>query len=149
MKWTPSKLKFALNMYPPYFFAGVRITKIEPTWNELHVSMKLRWFNRNAVGTHFGGSLYSMIDPHHMLLLMQLLGKGYIVWDQSAEIVFRKPGRGHVRSIVRIGDDVLDQIRRETQEGASYRPEFELSILDDDDEIVATATKVLYVRRKQ
>lgn len=89
-----------------------------------------------------------MIDPHHMLLLMQLLGREYIVWDQSAEIVFRKPGRGHVRSIVRIDDETLAEIRHETKDGEAYRPEFELSILDDDDEVIATATKILYVRRK-
>jgi len=148
MKWTPGKLKLALNLYPPYFFAGVRIVTISSDWKELEVSMKLRWFNKNAVGTHFGGSLYSMVDPHHMLLLMQQLGSDYIVWDQSAKIIFRKPGRGHVRSIVRISDEILDAILRKTNNGAPFRPEFELSILDDDDEVVATVLKVLYIRKK-
>jgi hypothetical protein len=32
--------------------------------------MNLRWYNTNYVGTHFGGSLYSMVDPIYMLLLM-------------------------------------------------------------------------------
>ena len=35
--------------------------------------MALRWYNRNFVGTQFGGSLYSMVDPFYMLLLMPLL----------------------------------------------------------------------------
>ena len=51
-------MKFGLNLYPPYLLAGVRVTSIAPDWRELHVSLKLRWFNRNFRGTHFGGSLY-------------------------------------------------------------------------------------------
>ncbi len=86
MKWTPRRLKFALNVYPPYLGAGVSITKVDRDWRELKVSMKLRWYNRNAVGSHFGGSLYSMVDPHLMLLLMKLLGEDYVVWDKAASI---------------------------------------------------------------
>jgi len=149
MKWTPGRLKFVLNIYPPYLFAGVRVTKIDPEWRELHVSMKLRWFNQNAVGTHFGGSLYSMVDPHLMLLLMQALGSKYIVWDQSADIEFIKPGRGRVHSVIRITDDDLEEIRHKTAGGDVYRPRFELAILDEQGDIVATVTKVLHIRRRR
>ena len=70
MKFTPKRLKRMLNLYPPYLGAGVRITYLSEDWQELHVSMSLHWYNRNAVGTHFGGSLYSMVDPNLMLMLM-------------------------------------------------------------------------------
>ena len=146
MKWTPRRLKLVLNLFPPYLFAGVRVTEIDPGWRELHVSMRLRWFNRNAVGTHFGGSLYSMVDPHLMLLLMQLLGGDYVVWDQSAEIQFHKPGKGRVHSVVRITDEDLAEIRRKTEGGDAYRPRFELAILDEEGHLVATVTKVLHIR---
>jgi len=148
MKWTPRRLRLALNFYPPYLFAGVRVSKIDPDWRELHVSMKLRWFNRNAVGTHFGGSLYSMVDPHLMLLLIQLLGRDYVVWDKAAEIRFLKPGRGRVHSVVRITGEDVERIRRETAGGDAYRPRFELTVLDEDGDPVATVTKVLHVRRR-
>ncbi|MGB2895444.1 MAG: DUF4442 domain-containing protein [Anaerolineales bacterium] len=146
MKWTPGRLKFVLNIYPPYLFAGVQVTKIDPEWRELHVSMKLRWFNQNAVGTHFGGSLYSMVDPHLMLLLMQALGSNYVVWDQSAEIEFIKPGKGRVHSVVRITDEDIEEIRRKTAGGDVYRPRFEIAILDEQGDIVAIVTKVLHIR---
>ena len=79
MRWTPRRMRWRLNLYPPYLGAGVRCTHVADDWRELRVEMKLRWFNRNAVGTHFGGSPYSMVDPHLMLLLMQLLGPEYTV----------------------------------------------------------------------
>jgi len=93
MKFTPNSLKQLLNIYPPYLGAGVRVTYISKDWRELHVSMSMHWFNRNAVGTHFEGSLYAMVDPHLMLLLMKLLGKDYWVWDKSATIEFIKASK--------------------------------------------------------
>lgn len=149
MKWTPRSLKLVLNLYPPYLFAGIRITHIDDEWRELRVSMRLRWFNRNAVGTHFGGSLYSMVDPHLMLLLMRILGNDYVVWDKSASIQFKKPGKGRVHAVVRITDEDLEDIRRNTEEGEPFRPQFELVVLDEEGDRVAVVTKVLHVRRRR
>lgn len=148
MNWTPGLLKFMLGLYPPYFGAGVRITHISPDWHELRVSMKLRWYNRNIVGTQFGGSLYSMIDPHLMLLLMQLLGSGYTVWDKAAEIEFVRPGTGTVTATIAISDADLDDIRENTADNRKYLPEFDLKILDEDGRIVAKVKKTIYERRK-
>jgi acyl-coenzyme A thioesterase PaaI-like protein len=93
MNVSPTLFKRLLNLYPPYIGAGIKVEYVSKDWRELHVSMALRWYNRNAVGTHFGGSLYAMIDPHVMLLLMQLLGKDYQVWDKSASIEFVKASK--------------------------------------------------------
>ena len=59
-------------------------------------SLSLRWFNRNAYGTHFGGSLYAMCDPFFALILLRALGKEFIVWDKTASIQFLRPGKGRV-----------------------------------------------------
>jgi len=147
MNWTPRLVKFVLRFYGPYFGAGVRIIYISPDWRELRVAMKLCWYNRNIVGTQFGGSLYSMIDPHLMLLLMQLLGKEYIIWDKAAEIDFVRPGKGTVTATITISDEALAEILENTADGRKYLPEFNLNILDNDGEIVAKVKKILYVRR--
>ena len=61
------------------------------------VEMPLRWYNKNYVGVHFGGSLYSMVDPFHMLLVMNQLGpEEYVVWDIEANIHYVSPGTGTV-----------------------------------------------------
>ncbi|MFA7404664.1 MAG: DUF4442 domain-containing protein, partial [Pelobacteraceae bacterium] len=86
--------------------------------------------------------------PHLMLLLMQLLGTDYIIWDKAAEIDFVRPGRGTVSSTITISDDELDEIRKNTADGQKYLPRFTLKIVDDDGEIVAKVKKVLYIRRK-
>jgi uncharacterized protein DUF4442 len=58
-----------LGLYPPYLGAGIRVTRVSHDFREIDVQMGLRWWNRNYVGTHFGGSLYSMIDPSLMLMV--------------------------------------------------------------------------------
>ena len=136
-------------MYGPYFGAGIRVETIRTDWRELHVSMKLRWFNRNVVGTHFGGSLYAMADPHLMLLLMQVLGDDYTVWDQAASIEFKRPGRGTVRTTIRITDEDLACIQKTLENGNVCRPEFDLTITDESGQTVANVHKILYVRRKK
>lgn len=148
MKWSPRVLKFALNIYGPYLGAGIRITHIDPEWREMHVRMKLRWYNRNIMGTHFGGSLYAMVDPQMMLMLMNRLGKDYIVWDQAAEIEYVKPARGTVEAHLSLSDAQLDEIKRNAADGAAYRPSFDIAIRDLDGNVVSKVKKVLYVKRK-
>jgi acyl-coenzyme A thioesterase PaaI-like protein len=141
-------MQVALLIFPPYLGAGVRVEYVAPDWREIRVAMGLHWYNRNAVGTHFGGSLYAMVDPHLMLLLMQLLGRGYVVWDQAARIEFKKPGRGTVRARIAISEDALAAIRRDTAVVGKARPEFAIEIRDAAGGVVATVRKTLYVRRK-
>ena len=149
MNFTPKRLKRLLNLYPPYIGAGVTVSYISEDWTELHVSMSLRWFNRNAVGTHFGGSLYSMVDPHLMLLLMQLLGKEYLVWDKSADIEFIKASKMKVTSVIKISNEDLVLIRSNTDSGKKYFRNFTVEIRDEDGDLVASVKKTIYLRKKQ
>ncbi|MBV1922295.1 MAG: DUF4442 domain-containing protein [Pseudomonadales bacterium] len=149
MKSTPKLLKRLLNIYPPYLGAGVKVTHITDDWNELHVTMSLHWFNRNSVNTHFGGSLYSMVDPHLMLLLMKLLGREYMVWDKAAEIEFIKASKKKVTSVVKVSKSALETIKLNTDNGEKYLPEFMVEIRDVDNALVARVKKTIYIKRKQ
>jgi len=100
-----------LNLWPPFLGAGIRVKRFQPDWKAIEVEMKLRRWNSNYVGTHYGGSLYSMADPFYMLMLIENLGSDYIVWDKSATIRFKKPGRGKVTAAFRLSDEQLEQIR--------------------------------------
>ena len=138
-----------LNWYGPYVGAGVKVEYISEDWKETRVSMRLRWFNANAFGTHFGGSLYAMIDPHFILMLMNILGREYIVWDKSAHIDFVKPGKGKVTAVMRITDEEVEQMKAATADGEKFLPEYTVEVLDENGEVVARSHKVLYIRKKQ
>lgn len=140
-----------MNIFPPFVGAGIRVTFIRDDWQELHVAMKLRWYNKNAVRTHFGGSLYAMTDPQLMLMLMlmQLLGKEYVIWDKAASIEFVKPGTGTVKAIFTISDEQLADIKEKIADGSKYLPEFEVKVVNEDGEVVAKVRKTLYIRKKK
>ena len=110
--------------------------------------MKLRFWNRNYVGTHFGGSLLSMTDPFIKLMLMRNLGRDYIVWDKSSSIEFVAPGRGEVFAHFRLSDEDITSIREKTNSSYKYEPDFDIEIKDIDNKLIARVSKKLYIRRK-
>ncbi|MAK45537.1 MULTISPECIES: YiiD C-terminal domain-containing protein [unclassified Spongiibacter] len=148
MKLSPRLFKLMLNCYPPYIGAGVKVDHVSQDWQQLQVSMPLRWYNRNAVGTHFGGSLYSMVDPHIMLLLMQIFGKDYLIWDKSADIEFIKPGQSKVTAVMTISDEDIQNIRDNTANGDKYFAHFTVDIVDASEQLVSRVRKVIYIRKK-
>lgn len=145
---TAKKMQRLMNWYGPYLGAGVKIEYIAEDWREVRVAMYMRWYNRNAVGTHFGGSLYAMIDPHYMLMLMKLLGKDYVVWDKAASIDFIQPGTGKLTAGMIITDDMLNEINTATANGEKFLPKYSVEILNASGEVVAKAVKTLYIRKK-
>ncbi|NLN57389.1 MAG: DUF4442 domain-containing protein, partial [Gammaproteobacteria bacterium] len=94
--------KYFLNRYAPYRGAGIEIDQIDLAEYHVRVKMPLTRKNQNIVGVHFGGSLYSMVDPFYMLILMHHLGSKYIVWDKAASIQFLAPGRSTVYADIRL-----------------------------------------------
>jgi acyl-coenzyme A thioesterase PaaI-like protein len=145
---SPAQLRRWINLWPPFLGAGIRIVHISSDTRAVDVEMKLRWWNANYVGTHFGGSLFAMTDAFYMLMLMANLGRDYIVWDKAASIRYRKPGKGTVRAEFRLNDAQLDDIRDKLKTLPKYEPTFQIEIKDESGEVVATVEKLLHVRLK-
>jgi len=141
-------LRLALNLWPPFLFSGIHVTRMSDDWRHVRVELRMRPWNRNFVGTHFGGSLFALTDPFRMLPMMQCLGKDYIVWDKAGEIEFVKPGRGVVHACFDLDDGVLDEIRAATATGEKLLRWFAVDVLDAQGEVVARTRKQLYIRRK-
>jgi acyl-coenzyme A thioesterase PaaI-like protein len=141
-------LKLILNLYPPYVGAGVRVTAVAADFHRADVRMALRPWNRNYVGTHFGGSLFSMVDPFYMLMLMNILGRRYTVWDKAATIRFRRPGRGTVRARFEIPPERVAEIRRAADAGEKVEATFTVDVVDGAGEVVAQVEKVLSIGKR-
>ena len=58
-----STLRWMFRIWPPFLFAGIRVAELSPDFRRARVELRQRWYNRNYVGTHFGGSLFAMTDP--------------------------------------------------------------------------------------
>ncbi|MGM0556410.1 MAG: DUF4442 domain-containing protein [Myxococcota bacterium] len=146
--WMEDNLQTAMNLYPPYLGAGIEVERISNDFREIDVSMTLTPYNRNYVGTHFGGSLYAMCDPFYMLMLMKNLGSEYIVWDKAASIDFKKPGRGTVTAEFRLDPARVESIRQKADSQYKFEPTFYVEVTDEQGNVVAEVEKLLYVRRK-
>jgi acyl-coenzyme A thioesterase PaaI-like protein len=145
----PRRLRRMMNLWPPFLFSGIRVLEIGEDWRRVRVVLRRRWYNRNYVGTHFGGSLFSMTDPFWMLLVMQCLGPDYVVWDKAGEIEFVAPGREDVFAEFRIVDAMLDEIRAATADGSKHLHWCATDVATASGEVVARVRKQIYVRRKQ
>lgn len=137
-----------INYWPPFLGAGIRVQHMSKDMRHIEVVMKLRFWNRNYVNTQFGGSLYAMVDPFYMLMLLHNLGKDYIVWDKAANIEFKSPGRGRVRAIFQLSQEQIEKLRHEADQFGKIEPHFQIDIINDQNEIVAVVDKTLYIRRK-
>lgn len=140
--------KLMLNAYPPYWATGITVKTVSPDFREVVVQMRKRFYNRNYVNSHFGGSLYAMVDPFYMLMLIQILGKDYIVWDKSANIDFVKPGKGIVKARFIINDDLVSEIVEKTSNGKKYLPEIGVNVTDELGDVVCRVLKTVYIRKK-
>src|ERR1017187_10755035 len=145
---SPAHLRRLVNLWPPFLGAGIRIKHIAPDMKAVDVEMKLRFWNANYVGTHFGGSLFAMTDPFYMLMLMANLGRDYIVWDKAATIRYRKPGRGTVRAEFRLSDNQIEDIREKLKTLPKYEPVFSVAVTDEAGVVIAEGEKVIHVRKQ-
>ncbi len=137
-----------LSFYPPFFGAGIRVRRVGPDQRTYEVRMKLTRWNRNFVGTAFGGSLYSMCDPFYMLILIEALGPDYVVWDKAATIRFRRPGRGTVAARFHIPEEQIAEIRAAADAAGRSERRLTAEVLDLDGRVVAEVEKTLSVRRR-
>jgi acyl-coenzyme A thioesterase PaaI-like protein len=137
-----------MSLWPPYLGMGVRVRRMSQDMREVDVEMVHGFWNTNYVGVHFGGSLFAMTDPFYMLMLMENLGPGYIVWDKAGSIRFRRPAKGTVRAEFRLSEEQIDEVRRAAAVQAKVEPVFGVEIKDQSGDVVAVVERTLHVRRK-
>jgi acyl-coenzyme A thioesterase PaaI-like protein len=146
---SPRAAKLLFNLYPPFLMTGIVVQSIARDWRRVEVRMGLHWYNRNYFGTHSGACLYAMTDPFYVVMLARNLGPGFIVWDRSAGIDFRRPGRGRVTAVFELTPARMAAVREATAAGEKYQPTWPVEVRDEAGDIVALVEKTLYVRRKQ
>ncbi len=145
---TPWTVKFALNFWPPLWGAGIKIIYISDDFRLVKTRLKLRWWNKNANRTQYGGSIFSMTDPVYALMLMGVLKEKYFIWDKEADIDFIAPGKTDLYADFILTEETISCIRRETNQGKKAFPEFIVHVVDEEGKLVSRIRRVLYVRKK-
>jgi hypothetical protein len=148
LKYAGLMMRYGINFWGPFIGSGIKVTGTNRDFTRIEVELKERFYNRNIVGVHFGGSLYAMCDPFFMGILLHHLGREFIIWDKGASIRFKRPGKGTVRAVFEIPMPEIERIRREASTANKLEPVFKAEIHDNDGKVVAEVEKLLYVKRK-
>ena len=110
--------------------------------------LPLSWRTRNYVGTIFGGSLYGAIDPVYMIMLIQILGPDYIVWDKAANIRFLRPGRETLYGVFHLAEDELKSIKERVDAQGKIEWRTVVELKNAAGEVHASCEKVLSIRHR-
>ncbi|MEB2781232.1 DUF4442 domain-containing protein [Algoriphagus sp. C2-6-M1] len=138
-----------INWYPPYLFSGIKVIDYAADFSMFRTKLKLTWYNRNLIGTAFGGSLYSMCDPFFMFILITQLNDDYLVWDKTASIEFVKPGKETVYAEFQLSPTQISEIKMAVDRDGKGVFEFPCEVKDREGNIIAKLRKGVYVRRKE
>jgi acyl-coenzyme A thioesterase PaaI-like protein len=131
-----------------YRGTGGRARHVAEDWSEVHLDLPLSRRTRNYVGTIFGGSMYSAVDPIYMVMLVRRLGKDYVVWDKAASIQFKKPGRETLHARFVITDEELSAIRAALETQRSIDRTYLIELKDSSGTVCATVEKLIYIRKR-
>lgn len=144
-----SKLdRFKFNLFPAYRGSGARILYISEDYREIKIKIPLNWRTKNYVGTIFGGSMYSGVDPIYMVMLIKNLGKEYVVWDKSAQIRFKKPGKETLFADFKLTQEDLDEIKTQLESTKSIDKIYTVELKDKDGKVHCIVEKILYIAKK-
>ena len=111
--------------------------------------MGARFYNRNAFGGHFGGSLAAMTDPFPTLMLMRVLGPDYRIIDSETDIRFLEQARGRVSARFYLDDETLKEIRTATANGEKYLVTLPVEVTDESGKVVVQVDKTIYIRLRR
>ena len=141
-------MRWGFNLHPVYQGCGARVLHISRNFRRVIVELPLSIRNRNYIGTIFGGAMFSAVDPMHVFMLVHNLGSEYVVWDKSARIHFKRPGRNTLRADLVLDDREPEELKRLLETQRSLERTYSAELVDEDGEVCAVIEKTVYVRQK-
>lgn len=136
------------NFWPCIRGTGAWITRISQDFRELDVKLPLSWRTRNRVGTIFGGSIYASVDPFYMIMLMEILGRDFVVWDKGARVRFKRPGTNTLYAKFRLDSKFTDELKARVLKENEVTFERDVHFSDASGLVHAEITKEIYVATK-
>ena len=147
---SPRKVRWMLNLYPPFLFQRVRLATVSPDFRSALVEVRRSLFNRNLHGTTFGGSIYSAADPIAAVLYWQIFahaGERVESWLAGARVAFRKPAASHLRMRFEISEDDLSAVRAALAREGRARRVHRVEAVDREGEVCAEIETEVYLRQ--
>ena len=141
--------RWKFNLFPVYRRTGARLTYISGDLREVQIKLPLNWKTRNYIGTLFGGSIYAAVDPLYMVMLINILGPKYIVWDKEASIKFIKPACSTVHAKAKIPKSEIDYIRNTLKAQKKLERTYQIELTDEAGNVCAVVEKIIHFKKKE
>jgi hypothetical protein len=112
------------------------------------IAIPLRFWTKNYYGTISGISMFGGVDPIYMVMLINMLGPDYVVWDKEATIYFKKPGKTKLTARFIVDDNELNLIRKTLEAEPSLVRTYQVELKDANRGVCATVDKVIHIRKR-
>lgn len=145
----PRRLLRFLRLYPPMLLQRIIPLSISDDLLTIHIKIRRSFLTRNLNGTTFGGTLLSAVDMWYGTLLWQKClheGIPVEVWVEKLEMHFVKASRGDVYATFSISSTQWEEIRTGLLTEGKLRQLFHFELYDQEGEICATGSQILYLR---
>ncbi|MVZ63984.1 DUF4442 domain-containing protein [Sphingobacterium humi] len=150
MRLSPKAMKWALRLYPPFFFQRIWVKTILDNYLGADLKINKSLLNINSNKTIFGGTIFSAIDPFYPILLDQYFKHQGIMrtvaWLKTAHIEYRKPGRTDLQFSIRLDEAVLKEALSIIQTQGKVVKTFATHVYDKNGTLCAVAHNEIYIR---
>ena len=142
-------IRWLLNRLPSYRRAGGKLVFLASDLTFARVRVKYGWRTYGQKNSIFGGALYATIDPCYVIMLQWRLGSGFAVWDKSATIDFRKPGRAALYGDFACSENERAAIRREAHDHGRTERVFHVELRNAAGVVHAAFEKTVVIKRRK
>ena len=142
--------KYGFNFSPMYKRSTAKIIEVSDDLLNVRIRLPLTYKNKNYANSIFGGSMFSAVDPIPMVQLINLIGTNYVVWDKSAEVIFKIPAKENLYANFNYSEKELTEIKEQVSE------ENEIEIIKitkltnkDGTQVFCEVKKTIYIADKE
>lgn len=146
--WRARMVRLGFNFHPAFRGTGGRVVHVARDLRHIRISLPLSWKTKNIVGSLYGGSLFAITDGAHPMMLMAALGDGFIVWDKSASIRYRKPGYSTLYADFVLSAEEIDGIHAALAENPELEQTFLVELKDAHGVVHAVVERTVYIAEK-
>lgn len=147
--WPEWKVRWVLNLYPPFLFGGIRVDAVEDGMRYCRVRIRKSLVSRNLHGTTFGGTMYAAADPFFALMYWQQFARrGVRVdgWTRSATIRFLRPATSDLTMEFRLDDADVEDMARVLNDAGKGDRVHRVEAVDRDGRVCAIIETEAHVR---
>lgn len=149
MRVSEHVLKWAMRLYPPFFFQRIWVRRFHRGFMGVEVKISRSFLNRNYNASIFGGTIFAAADPFYALMFDQIFQrKGFktVVWLKSASIQYIKPARSALHFAITLDQHDIQAVEKALATNGKFINTYPISITDKQGNVCAIMHNEVYIK---